>query len=97
MARANFKQIYYCLLKDNRQLNDSSGQHTYQRVDALDWSVDELQGGKRLKIKGFPKDHKVQYFRVEVSTHRTDFVVTNDFGSKLYRGNTTGVWLSLED
>jgi hypothetical protein len=37
-------------------------------VDALDWSADELQDGKRLKIKGFPKDHKVQCFRVEVST-----------------------------
>jgi hypothetical protein len=31
-----------------------------------------------MKIKGFPKDHKVQCFRVEVSTHRTDFVLTND-------------------
>ena len=28
--------------------------------------------------KGFPKHHKVQCFRVKVSTHRTDFVVTND-------------------
>ncbi len=41
-------------------------------------SIEELQVGKRLKIKGFPKDHKVQCFRVEVSSHRTDFFVTND-------------------
>jgi hypothetical protein len=38
----------------------------------------QTQQGKRLKIKGFPKDHKVQCFRVVVSTHRTDYVVTND-------------------
>jgi hypothetical protein len=74
----SLKKVYYCPLKDNRQVDDSGGQHTYQRVDSLSWSEDELQCGKRLKIKGFPKDHKVQCFRVEVSTHRTDFVVTND-------------------
>ena len=74
----SLQKVYYCPLKDNRQVDDSGGQHTYRRVDALDWRADELQGGKGLKIKGFPKDHKVQCFRVEVSTHRTDFVVTND-------------------
>ena len=74
----SLQKVYYCPLKDNRQVDDSGGQHTYRRVDALDWNADELQSGKRLKIKGFPKDHKVQCFRVEVSTHRTDFVVTND-------------------
>jgi hypothetical protein len=74
----SLNKVYYCPLKDNRQVDDSGGEHPYQRIDALDWSVDELQSGKRLKIKGFPKDHKVQCFRVVVSTHRTDFVVTND-------------------
>ena len=74
----SLQKVYYCPLKDNRQVDDSGGQHTYRRVDALDWNADELHCGKRLKIKGFPKNHKVQCFRVEVSTHRTDFVVTND-------------------
>ena len=74
----SLNKVYYCPLKDNRQVDDSGGEHPYQRIDALDWSVDELTSGKRLKIKGFPKDHKVQCFRVVVSTHRTDFVVTND-------------------
>ena len=69
---------YYCPLKDNRQVDDASGARSYQRVDALDWSEHALVHGKRIKIKGFPKDHKVQLFRVEVSTHRTDYVVTND-------------------
>ena len=69
---------YYCPLKDNRQVDDSSGAQPYQRVDALTWSPAELAQGKTIKIKGFPKDHQVRLFRVEVSTHRTDWVVTND-------------------
>ena len=72
-------KTYYCPLKDNRQVDDSHGQQPYRRVDALDWDSKALTHGKRIKIKGFPKDHKVHLFRVEVSTHRTDFVVTNDF------------------
>lgn len=72
------QKYYYCPLKDNRQVDDSEGRQPYQRVDALTWSQDELQHGKLIKIKGFPKDHKVQCFRVEVSTHRTDWIVTND-------------------
>jgi len=71
-------QRYYCPLKDNRQVDDADGEHFSQRVDTLAWSAQELAHGKRIKSKGFPKDHKVQCFRVEVSTHRTDDVVTND-------------------
>lgn len=74
----SLQKVYYCPLKDNRQVDDSRGQSAYQRIDALEWDTAELAHGKRLKIKGFPKDYKVQCFRVEVSTHRTDFVVTND-------------------
>lgn len=71
-------KLFYCPLKDNRRVDDSGGVNAYQRVDALTWSEAELQQGKTLKIHDFPKDYKVQCFRVEVSTHRTDFVVTND-------------------
>ncbi len=72
------QKIYYCPLKDNRQVDDSQGAQPYRRVDALAWSEAELEHGKRIKIKGFPKDHKVQCFRVAVTTNRTDYVVTND-------------------
>jgi len=71
-------KVYYCPLKSNRQVDDSGGERPYQRVDSLAWSPAELAHGKSIKIKGFPKAHKVQLFRVEVSTHRTDWVVTND-------------------
>ena len=71
-------KFYSCPLKANRQVDDSGGQQRYRRVDTLAWSQAELKQGKLLKVKGFPKDHKVQCFRVVVSTYRTDFVVTND-------------------
>jgi hypothetical protein len=73
------KKVYYCPLKDNRQVDDSGGAQPYQRVDGLQWSEAEKQHGKVIKIKGFPKDHKVKLFRVVLSTQRTDYIVTNDF------------------
>jgi hypothetical protein len=74
----SLQKVYYCPLKDNRQVDDSGGNRPYQRVDSLTWHPPEREHGKIIKIKGFPKDHKVRLFRVEVSSHRTDWVVTND-------------------
>jgi hypothetical protein len=74
----SFNKLYYCPLKDNRQVDDSGGARPYQRVDSLEWSAAELNAGKTIKIKGFPQDHKVLIFRVETSTRRTDWIVTND-------------------
>lgn len=71
-------KVYYCPLKDNRQVDDSASAAPYRRVDSLVWSVAEHKQGKVIKIKGFPKDHKVKLFRVVLSTQRTDYVVTND-------------------
>lgn len=71
-------KIYYCPLKSNRLVDDTKAKQVYRRVDSLDWDKTEQHQGKRVKLRGFPKDHKLQLFRVTVSTHRTDYVVTND-------------------
>ena len=71
-------RIYYCPLKNNRQVDDSAGAQPYQRVDSLIWSETEKQKGKLIKIKGFPGNHKVKLFRVVLSTKRTDYIATND-------------------
>ena len=71
--------MFYWPLRSNCQVvDDSGGEHPYRRVDALDWSDRELKQGKLIKIKGFPKDHKVKLFRVAVSSNRTEWIVTND-------------------
>jgi len=78
------QKTYYCPLKSNRRVDDSGGQHPYQRIDSLTWTDSERQIGKRIKIRGFPKDHKdhkdhkVKLFRVVSSNGRTEYVVTND-------------------
>ena len=66
----SLRKVYYCPLKDNRQVDDSDGQRPYGRVDALSWREPEVAHGKRIKIKGFPKDHKVHLFRVGLPTAR---------------------------
>ncbi|KOR27671.1 transposase, partial [Achromatium sp. WMS2] len=71
-------KVYYCPLKSNRLVDDSGGVQKYRRMDSLEWSKNELDRGKIIKIRGFQKNHKVRLFRVEVSTHRTDWVITND-------------------
>ena len=79
-------KICYCPLKSNRLVDDSGGALPYQHVDALDWSERKIAHGKLIKIKGFPKEHKVKLFRVAVSTHRADMVVTNDLTQNVTRG-----------
>jgi hypothetical protein len=72
------KKTFYCPLRSNRQVDDSGGEKPYRRVDALDWSEEELEKGKLVKIKGFPKDYKVKLFRVAVCSNRTEWIVSND-------------------
>jgi hypothetical protein len=78
LAIEQLKKVYDCPLKDNRHVDDSDGAHPYQRVDTLTWSHDERAHGKLVKIKDFPKGHRVKLFRLVLSTQRTDFVATND-------------------
>lgn len=82
----SLNRCYYCPLKNNRLVDDSEGAKNYKHVSSLTWSDQELQSGKMIKIKKFPKTHKVKVFRVVVSTHRTDFVVTNDHSQKTTSG-----------
>lgn len=74
----SMNKLYYCPLKTNRLVDDSCGVEKYKPVDKFVWSDSELQNGKRIKINKFPKDHKVQLFRVPVATNRTDYIATND-------------------
>lgn len=70
-------KIYYCPLKANRQIT-LDAEATYSRVDSLTWTDEELKTGKLVHLKKFPKGHLLKLFRLVVSTHRTDYVVTND-------------------
>ena len=72
------QKVYYCPLKDNRQVDATNGERGYQRVDSLAWNDDDVQHGKTLHIKDFPKGHLVKLFRLVLSSKRTDYIATND-------------------
>ncbi len=74
----NLSKHYYCPLKKNRLVDDTGGVDKYKQIEELDWSKQERQQGKAIKIKSFPKDKKVKLFRVIVSTDKTEFIATND-------------------
>ena len=74
----SLRKFYYVPLKCNRQVDDSGGVLKYKAVEQLSWVSPEIQLGKTIKLKSFPKEHKVKLFRVEVSENHTDWVITND-------------------
>ena len=86
MQIARLGKTFYCPLKSNRLVDDSKGEQPYQRIETLEWSLAELAHGKVVKVRGFPGDFKVKLFRVEVSTHRTEWVVTNDLSQHTTQG-----------
>ena len=50
----------------------------YKSVESLSWKPTELQSGKTIKIKTFPKFKKVKLFRVIASPKKTEYVASND-------------------
>lgn len=71
-------KLYYCPIKTNRYVDDSAGEKDHQRVDQLQWSEEEQKGGKTVHLKKMAKGHRVNLFRLALSTERTDYVITND-------------------
>ncbi len=72
-------KLYYCPIQDNRQVDEGDGSVVnYQRADSLSWNEPEKAHGKNVHVKDFPKGHRLQLFRLVVSTDRTDYIVTND-------------------
>ncbi len=47
----------------------------------MEWSERELEQGKLIKVKGFPKEHKVKLFRVVAQPRRTEVDRDERFGS----------------
>lgn len=71
-------KLYYCPLKCNRLVNSSGQVGANQPVAQLEWSAGAAATGQVVHLKGFAKDKLVRLFRIPVSTHRTDWIVTND-------------------
>lgn len=87
------KKVYYCPLKDNRQVDETGGERGYQRVDSLTWTEAETQQGKLVHLKAFPKGHQLKLFRLVLSTTRTDYIATNDFAQDSAQATQEGCGL----
>jgi len=73
-------KTYYCPLKKNRLVNDkthSEEKPSYERIENLTWSQEELKSGKTVHINKFPKQYKIKLFQVTISTNRTEHIATN--------------------
>jgi hypothetical protein len=70
-------KIHYCALRANRQVADAGATSSYRRVDSLEREARTLARAKTIRIKGFPKHHKVKLLRVDVSTRSTNWIVTD--------------------
>jgi len=72
------EKLFYCPIKRNRQVDESGGTEPYRAVETLEWAAAEEQTGKTVKLKGFAGATRLKLFRVAVSTHRTEYLVTNE-------------------
>ena len=87
-------------------MDDTEGVEKYKHVQSINWSEEEIQQGKIIKIKGFPKDKKVKLFRGKSlyrqngicrdkrEARRVEYSIrqTSRLKSRFYRCRTTGVW-----
>jgi len=71
-------KLFYCPIKKNRTVRLVDSDDPYQKIDLLSWNEAQLAQGQTIQIKGMPKEIPVKVFSVSISTHRTDYVVTND-------------------
>jgi len=71
------KKTYFCPIKANRLVDDSDRREKMRAIANLNWTQEELKIGKSIHINGFPAGHRVKVFCLEVSTNRTDYIVTN--------------------
>jgi hypothetical protein len=68
-------KIFYCPIKKNRQIKPE-GQENFTSVDNYEWSQSDLNRGIHIQLKD-DKKQVLQLFKVEASTSKTNFVVTN--------------------
>lgn len=70
-------KTYYCPIKVNRKVSEKR-EDGYKQVKTLEWTQEDVEYGKTVKVHKFPMDTKVKLFRLTISTNRTDYVITND-------------------
>lgn len=76
------KKIFYCAVKSNRLVSRVDQKYSYEPSSELQFSDVEKRHGIRIHLNKAQKDFHMQMFRIVVSTHRTEYVVTNDLSQQ---------------
>lgn len=74
-------KTYYCPIKSNRLVSDYNLEgkpEPYVPVSKLEWTKENLESGRLMKINKFPKRKPVKLFRIDISTDKTEYVITNN-------------------
>lgn len=71
-------KIFYCAIKSNRLASPVNQKYEYKQVKEFEWSKGEQKTGVRIHFRHWPQFKHLQFFRIEVSSNRTDYVGTND-------------------
>jgi hypothetical protein len=91
------EKLYYCPLKCNRRVDDSRETQPKERLDELVWSAEDLQQGKLIKVRGFPKNKQVKLLRVTVSTNAPRLCRNQRLISNFHHCCPRCVWHPLEN
>ena len=78
--------LFYCPIKPNRAVSEIDPQqpekkYRYQPAETLTWTQAELEWGKQVHLREFPKGLELKLFRTATSTSGAELVVTNDSSS----------------
>lgn len=78
--------LFYCPIKPNRAVSEIDPQHpekkySYRPAETLSWTEAELDRGKQVHLREFPKGLDLKLFRTATSTGGAELVVTNNLSS----------------
>lgn len=71
-------KLFYCPIRRNRLVKEDDSERYYVKVEELKWDEISQRDGKVVRLRHLPQAFKLKLFRVPISSHRTDYIVTND-------------------
>lgn len=74
----DLNKYFYCPIRKNRMARTADTKEHYQKVCDFEWTEEELQFGKAIRLREMPEKLMTKLFRVPISDRRTDHVITND-------------------
>ncbi len=69
-------KLFYCAIKSNRLASPVDQKYDYKQVKEFEWSEEEQKKG--IHFRRWSQFKHLQLFRIQVSSNRTDYIVTND-------------------